>query len=62
MVLNSIQNHRILTAGRAKNDIANTEKQEATILPIHVCGTVSPYPMVVTVIWEKKKNLKIIFI
>ena len=38
------------TAGRAKNEMANTEKQEATILPIHVLGTVSPYPMVVTVI------------
>lgn len=41
---------RELTAGRAKNDIAKTEKHEATILPIHVCGTVSPYPIVVTVI------------
>ena len=40
----------ILTAGKAKNDMANTEKQEATILPIHVWGTVSPYPIVVTVI------------
>ena len=38
------------TAGRAKNEIAKTEKQEATIFPIHVLGTVSPYPMVVTVI------------
>lgn len=40
----------VLTAGSAKNEIANTEKHEATILPIHVCGTVSPYPIVVTVI------------
>lgn len=39
-----------LTAGKAKNDIANTLKHDATILPIHVCGTVSPYPIVVTVI------------
>ena len=31
-----------LTAGRAKNDMANTEKHEATILPIQVLGTVSP--------------------
>ena len=38
-----------LTAGRAKNDMAKTEKHEATIFPIHVCGTVSPYPIVVTV-------------
>jgi hypothetical protein len=30
--------------------MAKTEKQEATILPIHVRGTVSPYPIVVTVI------------
>ena len=30
------------TAGKAKNDMAKTEKQEATILPIHVRGTVSP--------------------
>lgn len=43
---------RALTAGRAKKEIAKTEKQEATILPIHVFGTASPYPMVVTVIWE----------
>jgi hypothetical protein len=40
----------VLTAGNAKKEMANTEKQDATILPIHVCGTVSPYPMVVTVI------------
>ena len=40
----------IFTAGRAKKEIAKTEKQEATIFPIHVFGTVSPYPMVVTVI------------
>lgn len=39
-----------LTAGNAKKEIAKTEKQEATILPIQVFGTVSPYPMVVTVI------------
>jgi len=39
-----------LTAGRAKNEMAKTEKQEATILPIQVRGTVSPYPIVVTVI------------
>lgn len=31
-----------LTAGSAKNEIANTLKQDATILPIHVWGTVSP--------------------
>ena len=40
----------VSTAGRAKKEMANTEKQEATILPIQVLGTVSPYPMVVTVI------------
>ena len=39
-----------ITAGRAKKEIAKTEKQEATIFPIQVLGTVSPYPMVVTVI------------
>ena len=33
--------------------MANTEKQEATIFPIQVLGTVSPYPMVVTVIWSR---------
>ena len=42
----------ILTAGKAKNDIANTEKQDATILPSQVLGTVSPYPIVVTVIYN----------
>lgn len=31
-----------LTAGKAKNEIANTLKPDATILPIHVLGTVSP--------------------
>ena len=30
--------------------MAKTEKHDATILPIHVRGTVSPYPIVVTVI------------
>lgn len=30
------------TAGKAKNDIANTLKQDATIFPSHVCGTMSP--------------------
>jgi len=32
----------VLTAGSAKKDMANTLKHEATIFPIHVCGTVSP--------------------
>jgi len=41
---------KYFTAGRAKNDMAKTEKHDATILPIHVRGTVSPYPIVVTVI------------
>lgn len=40
----------LLTAGRAKNEIAKTLKHDATIFPIHVLGTVSPYPIVVTVI------------
>jgi hypothetical protein len=31
-----------LTAGRAKKEMAKTEKNEATILPIQVLGTVSP--------------------
>ena len=31
-----VNNFIRLTAGSAKNDIANTEKHEATILPIHV--------------------------
>ena len=38
------------TAGSAKNEMAKTEKHEATIFPIQVLGTVSPYPIVVTVI------------
>ena len=42
-----------VTAGSAKKEIAKTEKHEATILPIHVLGTVSPYPIVVTVIWTE---------
>lgn len=45
-----------LTAGRAKKDMAKTEKQEATILPIQVWGTVSPYPIVVTVIWNSENK------
>ena len=32
----------IITAGSAKKEIAKTEKQEATILPSQVRGTVSP--------------------
>ena len=31
-----------LTAGRAKNEIAKTEKHDATIFPSQVRGTVSP--------------------
>ena len=31
------------TAGNAKNEMAKTEKQDATIFPIQVLGTVSPY-------------------
>lgn len=39
--------------------MANTEKHDAMVFPIHVCGTLSPYPMVVTVTFEKKtKNKK----
>jgi hypothetical protein len=46
----SLKMYQNLTAGRAKKEMAKTEKQEATILPIQVLGTVSPYPIVVTVI------------
>ena len=42
----------IITAGKAKNEMANTDKHDATILPIQVRGTVSPYPIVVTVIYQ----------
>jgi len=31
-----------LTAGRAKKDMAKTEKQDAMVFPIHVWGTLSP--------------------
>ena len=31
-----------LTAGRAKKEMAKTEKQEAMVFPIQVCGTLSP--------------------
>jgi len=41
---------RFLTAGRAKKEIAKIEKQDAIIRPIQVCGTTSPYPIVVIVI------------
>lgn len=41
------------TAGSAKKDIAKTLKHDATIFPIHVWGTASPYPIVVTVIWNQ---------
>lgn len=40
----------ILTAGNAKNDIPKIAKQLAINLPAHVCGVLSPYPMVVRVI------------
>lgn len=46
--------HFLLTAGRAKKEMANTEKQDAIVFPIHVCGTLSPYPIVVTVTFVKK--------
>lgn len=39
---NSLKNCKQLTAGRAKNEIANTEKQDAMVFPIHVTGTMSP--------------------
>ena len=32
-----------LTAGSAKNAMPNTQKQEATIFPHHVLGTLSPF-------------------
>ena len=51
------QMKKYFTDGRAKNDIANTEKQDATILPIHVRGTVSPYPIVVTVICTQYETI-----
>lgn len=46
----------LLTAGSAKKEMANTEKQDAIVFPIHVCGTLSPYPMVVTVTF--RENVK----
>lgn len=49
----------LLTAGRAKKEMANTEKQDAMVFPIHVCGTLSPYPIVVTVTFEKNMRMKI---
>lgn len=39
--------------------MANTEKQDAMVFPIHVCGTLSPYPIVVTVTFEKNMRTKI---
>lgn len=45
-----------LTAGRAKKEMANTEKQDAIVFPIHVCGTLSPYPMVVTVTFGGRRR------
>lgn len=33
---------KIITAGRAKKDMAKMEKHEATIRPNQVCGTTSP--------------------
>ena len=41
-----------LTAGRPKKAMAKTEKNEATSLPIQALGTVSPYPIVVTVFYK----------
>ena len=39
----------VLTEGRAKKEMANIEKHDAITLPNHVWGTLSPYPIVVTV-------------
>lgn len=50
--------HFLLTAGRAKKEMANTEKQDAMVFPIHVCGTLSPYPIVVTVTLENNTRMK----
>jgi hypothetical protein len=36
--------------------MAKTAKHDATILPSQVFGTVSPYPIVVTVICGRKKK------
>lgn len=34
--------HAAPTAGSAKKEMANTEKQEAMVFPTHVWGTLSP--------------------
>lgn len=36
--------------------MAKTEKQDAMVFPIQVCGTLSPYPMVVTVTFENERG------
>lgn len=46
-----------LTAGRAKKEMANTEKHDAMVFPIQVCGTLSPYPIVVTVTFGKNVGI-----
>lgn len=37
--------------------MAKTEKQDAMVFPIQVWGTLSPYPMVVTVTFEKNMGI-----
>lgn len=51
---------RLLTAGRAKKEIPKRAQNEATNLPAHVLGTVSPYPTVHNVICatERKERNK----
>lgn len=41
-----------LTAGRAKKEIPSRAKPAESSLPVQVCGVLSPYPMVVRVIWN----------
>lgn len=33
---------RLLTAGKAKNEIPNSAQNDAIIFPCHVSGTISP--------------------
>ncbi len=43
----------LLTAGKAKNEMPSKENPADRSRPVQVCGVLSPYPIVVSVIWRK---------
>lgn len=53
----ALKSKAVLTAGRAKKDTPSRAKQAAKSRPCQVRGVLSPYPIVVRVIWIKTVEL-----